>query len=314
MANDQTIATPVARLVSGSLTEKRATDYQGKPIAEDNQRYQYGVAIRKDDPGINACLQSVMQTVWSDFAQSPQTQAIISQFNLAKNSGFSWKIKDGDTPNNDGKINPNTKGCYVIYFSTSYMTKTCDQNNRELDANNFYCGCFVQVAFTAVGNGKTDNTAGAYMNPQVVRFIAHGEKIVGGIDAETAFAGVAVPTLLPPGASLTPVATGGMPGVPQTGTSPETGQPISQQGLPTVHPTTQQNTPSMTGYPTNDLNAPWAPMAQQAAPETPFIPRATQPPTQPGMPPAAQAAPIPNFHNGQATAPVAPTVPGLPQA
>lgn len=297
------LVSPVMRLVSGSLTEKQKTDYQNKPIAEDDQRYSYGLALRKDDPGAQGLLQGVMQKAWNDYGQAPRIQNIIQQFNLGKNSGFSWKIKDGDVPNNEGRTNPNTQGCWVFYFSSSYLTKTYDQTNKELDAAQFYTGCFVQIAFNVVGNGKTDNTAGIYLNPQVLRFIAHGEKIVGGMDAKTAFAGVEVPQQLPPGASLTPVATGGMPGVPPVGQSPGTGQSNMAPGLPTAQPTAQPNTNLTTGYPTNNQQMPTV-ATQQMAPAQ----------TMPGMPAQQpQAAPLQGFSNGQVQQQAAPLQPGMPQ-
>lgn len=270
------LVTPVARLVSGSLSDRNKTDWQNQPIPEDKQRFEFGIAIRKDDPKVNDMLQAVMQKALAEYGSSPQIQTVIQQFSLASNSGFSWKMKDGDAPNREGKTNANTVGHWVLYFSSSYLVKTHDATNKELDISNFERGCFVQVAFNVSGNNLTTNLAGIYLNPTNVKFIAYGEPIKGGMDGETAFGGVEVPQQLPAGASLTPVATGGMAGVAPTGTLPETGQSNTAPALPTAQPTAQPNTNSTTGYPTNNQQP-------QAAPLQGFSNGETAP-AQSGMP------------------------------
>ena len=42
-----TCITPVGRFVSGSITEKRTTDYEGRTLPEEKQHYAFGVADRK---------------------------------------------------------------------------------------------------------------------------------------------------------------------------------------------------------------------------------------------------------------------------
>ena len=51
MANKHDFFTnSVGRFVSGSMTEKRAKDNDGRAIDPDDQRFEFGVAFRKDDP------------------------------------------------------------------------------------------------------------------------------------------------------------------------------------------------------------------------------------------------------------------------
>ena len=85
----------------------------------------------------------------------------------------------------------------------------------------------------AVNNGKQGSNEGLFLNPVWVRKIAEGERITGGVDAATAFAGHAAPTALPPGASVTPVA----PAAPAAGMMQPQGMPQGNaapapQGMP----------------------------------------------------------------------------------
>lgn len=211
------IVTPVGRIVSGSLTEKRTTDYEGKPVPEEKQNYQFGVAFRKDDPAIQGVMQYLQGVAMTQHAHNPS----VTSFNL---QGYSWKVRDGDTPGRDGQVSNNTAGHWVFYFSSSYPINTCDASNAPIDAAQCYRGAFVDLVMNAVNNGKQGSNEGLFLNPVWVRKIAEGERITGGVDAATAFAGHAAPTALPPGASATPVA----PAAPAAGMM----QPQGMSGMP----------------------------------------------------------------------------------
>jgi hypothetical protein len=262
------IFTPVGRLISGSLSEKVDKDFDGNTIPPEDRRFEFGVAFRKDDPGTAPMIQAVAAQVYTDFSRHPNIQAIIGQYNFAPKSGFSWKIKDGDLPNAKGEFNENARGCYVLYFSSSYPTKCGDENSAEIPADQVYRGCFVDMIFTCAGNDLTGDRAGVYLNPQAIRRVAHGKPIVGGIDLTTAFANRPVPTQLPPGASATPVASGPLaaPAAP--------GFPSPAPAAPT--PPAQ---PSTTGFPGS---APVAPHPTFA--NGPGAPAAPTPPALPGFP------------------------------
>ena len=284
MAQSELIISPVGRWIGGSMTETVKTDHLNRPLDPDKYHYSVGIAFRKDDPATGAMLQAMAAHAYQEFAQAPHIQQLIGQYNFVPRSGFSWKVKDGDQPNAKGEINKNSVGCYVIYFSSNFVTKCADQTNAEIGNDNAAMtrGNFIQVAFTVAGNGNTDNTAGIYVNPQVYRFIAYGEPIVGGVDAATAFAGHDIPQQLPAGASLTPVAT--QMAVPQ-GNNPSgaPGQPPMVQGSSPGSPTTPPNTQPTTGYPSNV--APHPTFAN--GPQGGAAPAAPQPPMQqPGVPAA----------------------------
>lgn len=221
---DNTI-TPVGRFVSGSITEKRTIDYEGRALPEDKQNFQFGVAIRKDDPGIGAVFTYLHVAASNGHAAHPS----VANFNL---DGYSWKVKDGDKPNKDGKVSENTSGCYVFYFSSMYPIRTCDASNADVPATDVYRGAYVDMVMNANNNGLQGDRAGIYINPVFVRMVAHGKPIMGGVDAATAFGG-ATPAALPPGASATPL-PGSAPSAAMTGA------PQPQPAHDFVHNATQQ--------------------------------------------------------------------------
>ena len=274
MVQSAVMTTPVGRFVSGSLTETRKIDMDNRPIAEDKQQYEFGVAVRKDDPAIAGVLQSIGAHAWQEYAQFPQIQQIIGQYNFEAR-GFSWKIGDGDAPNRQGKKNENTAGCYVFYFKSSFAIRCCDQKNAEISAESIKRGYYVDVAFSVAGNGETGERAGIYINPQIVRFCAYGQEIVGGISANEAFGGAHAPTHLPPGASQTPLASG-----PMSTAGPQTMPPAAS--VPGIPPS---NTPATTGYPGN---VPTHPTFADGGGQ---VPQQSAAPMAPGMPQQQPAAP-----------------------
>lgn len=290
------IISPVGRFISGSMTDTVKTDYLNRPIPEEKQQYTVGVAFRKDDPLTGPMLQQMATAAMADFSQAPHIQHLIGQYNFNKGSGFSWKVKDGDQPNAQGQFNENAAGCYVIYFSSSFITKCADPANAEIPNTQIERGHYIRVAFNVNGNGIFDSNAGIYVNPQIYQFIAFGAPIRGGADAATVFAGHAVPTQLPAGASPTPLAGGQMSVPAGVQQSPVLGQPNMAQGSPMAQPTMQPNTGLTTGYPTD----PMAGQQQQPIPGAPMV-------GQPGV------TPHQTFANGpQGQIPSMGGVPGVP--
>jgi hypothetical protein len=107
----------------------------------------------------------------------------------------------------------------------------------------------VDIAGSVALNGLTDNNAGIYMNPGVVRLVAEGEEIVGGIDPQAVFANHAAPMQLPPGArplgsAPTLPAGSGMPGVGMPGMP---AQPMQQPVMP-AQPMQQPVMPAQPGF------------------------------------------------------------------
>lgn len=252
MPQSASIVSPTGRFVYGSLTDKRTIDMDNRAIPTEKQQFEIGVAFRKDDPAVNPMIQAIAGHAWQEYAQFPHIQAIIQQFNFEAH-GFSWKISDGDSPNRQGQVNDNTKGCWVLYFKSSFAIKCANQQNADVPATEIKRGFFVRLAFTVAGNGETGERAGIFLNPQVIGLVAYGQEIVGGISAEQAFAGHALPTALPPGASATPVASGPMAlpaGQPPAAPPAPAAQPgFPPAGQPAQQP--QQASQSTTGFPTN---------------------------------------------------------------
>jgi len=119
MAEKTMFNTPVGRFVSGSLTELRDRDAQGKPIPPEKQTFDFGLAISKTDPNVAGLFQTLAGVAKGGYANNPSVlQRIDNWFRTM--DGFSMKVSDGDKPNMKGQINDNTRGCYVFWFSTSF--------------------------------------------------------------------------------------------------------------------------------------------------------------------------------------------------
>lgn len=273
----------VGRFVSGSITEKRTKDSDNRPIAPDDQRFEWGVAFQKAD------LWPMLTEQWYPFlAQqlSADQNALTRMSNwFSTLNGFSMKVIDGDKPKRDGSVNENTKGCFVMYFSGNYAPKAVgnDPAFTEIDPNVIKRGYFVQMAGNIKPNRQPGDRAGVYLNGSVMRLIAEGEEIRGGVDAASAFGGTAAPTALPPGAvplgthsgagAAFGAAPAGMPGTPAPA-----GMPGAPVGNPAPAPAPAQTAPAaMPGMP-------------GAAPQTAFAGSQVQPHTAilSGPPPLPQ--------------------------
>lgn len=242
--------TPVGRVIWGSIYERATEDYDGKPYEAGKGPYQFGLAIRKDDPGVGDMLTKIYQQAMAGYATNAGLQQRIGQEWQSGFAGlsFRFKIKDGDKPNAQGQINDNARGCWVFSMQTSLDFKACNAQNVEIDKKAIERGYFVDVHLGVKVNDNVDATAGVYLNPNVVRLIAYGEKIVGGISIDDAFKGHAAPVNLPPGASATPLAPGGMPAMPgasgaaPAATSPAA-QPVATPPMPTASPSSMPGAP-----------------------------------------------------------------------
>lgn len=297
MADQFQTLTPGGRIVWGSITERATHDYDNNPYEQGKGPFQFGLAIRKDAQGMSELLTGLYNVAITGYPNKPGIhQRINNEFSSGFNRGdFSFKIKDGDKPNADGVVNPNTAGCWVMAFQTNLPIKATHYNlipgvpnNAEIDPKEVYRGAYADVHLSSSPNGKEDRTAGIYLNPNAVRLLGHGERIVGGISTEQAFGSAPAP-VLPVGASAMPVGpTGGAPQVPQVpGMVPQVAQPQVPQvthpqvpqmaqpqvpGLPQVPQVAQPQVPtlpghgqppSMTTYPTNPAPAPAYPQILQ---------------------------------------------------
>lgn len=247
MADKLFFHTPVGRFVSGSLTELRTHDHLNRPIDPDKQTYQFGLAIRKDDPGVTGTINQMIQYAHTNYSHAPAVQQRIVAWTQTFD-GFSMKITDGDAPNQKGAVNENTKGCYVFWYSTGINVLTANAQNMQIDPSTIKRGYYVDVASSIGINGLTDGNAGIYLNPTCVRLIAEGDEIVSGMSVDTALQNApAAPTNLPPGArplgsTPQPPASSGAPGTGLPGFSPAT--PAQALTLPGVGAGTAPQTPA----------------------------------------------------------------------
>lgn len=209
--------TPVGRFINGSLTEKRSTDSNNRPIEPEKQRYEFGLAIAKTDPAVGALLQSFGGHALQGYASAPHVQQRIQAWFTNGMTGFSMKVSDGDKPNQNGRVNQNSVGCYVIWFSTAMEINGANAQNTQIDLNAIKRGYYVDVAGSTDVNGLLDHNAGIYMNAGWVRLVGEGDVITGGMSVEDAFGAAPAPAL-PPGAR----AVGSTPQVPVGSGAPGT--------------------------------------------------------------------------------------------
>lgn len=231
---------PIGRFVNGSLTEKRTKDNEGRPIDDQKQKFEFGVAFPKAD--IWPLLSERFYPWLANQASRDQNAMSRVQNWFSTFDGFSMKIGDGDRQNQKGQYNENTRGCFVMYFSSSWAPQTVDPTNQNINAELVKRGFYVQVAGNITTNGdkhspfQAGDRAGIYLNGQFVRLVAEGDEIRGGPDAATVFGDSPVPTALPPGArplGSTSGAAGAFSQPPQQGFQ----QPPQQQyGAPAPAP------------------------------------------------------------------------------
>lgn len=227
------ILSGLGRLVRGSLTARQTHDYDNNPYEEGKGPFELGFAVPKTDPKAGEILTKVYQHASAAYVANA---GILQRMKIEWESGFSagtfrFKIRDGDKPNQEGRVNENTVGHWVINLQ-SYIPFKCtyiqgyglpkfkDANGRDIEPNTeihpslIKIGDFVHMNIGTKANEKTDHTAGMFMNINAVILAAHGPAITGGIDLKSATEGLVIGAL-PPGASVAPVA--GMPSAAPAG-------------------------------------------------------------------------------------------------
>ena len=250
----------VHRLVSGSVTEKVTKDRNNNnaPIPEDKQRYEFGVAMRKDDPDTTNLINQIHNFLAAEWANDQGKIAALNAYWSNGCQGISLKIKDGDIPNAEGKLNENTQGCFVFYFSNwgGQLPRTVDPANQDIPGSAVKRGYYVQIAGSVKDNGEAystnprHNRCGAYLDSTVIRLVAEGDIITGGIDADTAFGGTtATGVALPVGAR--PLGTGTTPNAPGTTIPQGNALPGVASAATQTPQYNQGGAPQQTAYPSN---------------------------------------------------------------
>ncbi len=302
MAQSPLINSPLMRFVSGDMDKFRTEDHKKRPIPIDKQGTEFGLAIAKDNPALPAMFQAICAHLWTECAAQPailqKIQTVMQYFPLYVTShapqcldGFSWKMSDGDKPNNEGVVSEHTRGHWVFYFKSKFPITFGNSQNAEIPVTAIKRGDYVDIAFQCAWNGLTGaDEAGVYLNPKVIRLHFEGDPIGGGqMSVGQAFsapanhqmpAGAKVPGAMPAVAANPMAMPGGAP-LPQGQGAP--GFPAPGAGV--------QQMPGATGFPTS--------------PTTGAIPATSFPSNTPGFP--AAAAPGPGapaaFPGGNAPAP-----------
>ncbi len=215
MSQRENILTPVGRLVQGSLYDPNTTDAENKPLViktgaqagQPRVDFFFALAIPKG-PEKHWAETSWGQKIWT-VGQSgfPQGQANALT--------FAWKIKDGDSnvPNRVGK-----KPCdqevlpshWILNFSSSFAPSIVNEDGSMyiLDKDFVNLGDYIQVAGSVADNGSLQQP-GVFLNHSHVAFVRYGKRIIVGVDPKTI--GFGQNTVIPPGASLTPLGQGSLP-------------------------------------------------------------------------------------------------------
>jgi len=232
--------TPVGRLVSGSLFKAETTDGMNNPLLIKNgpnagqptQRYNFGLAIPKTDPGV--------AELYGKFLAAGK-QGFPSLFDAAGNCimpTFSLKVKDGDSdvPNSAGNKPCDKEGYpgnFIFWFSGSFAPKVYDAANMPIvDATAAKRGDYIRVRGSVKDNASKEKP-GVYCNYNLIQVCGYGAEISSGPDAATAFA---APVELPQGASATPIAPAAAPALPGATPIAPAAAPALPGALPVAAP------------------------------------------------------------------------------
>ena len=193
---------PPGRFVLGDLITLQTKDNNGRD--RKNPSLFVAVAIDKREPTIDGIVGNIIGYTRHTYGFVPGGQQVmqrLQQPNFAAKSGFAWKIKDGDR---DPKwaAREGCPGHWIFCFGTSYApARCCDTSFQQIDPRVIGLGDWVQVFSTVNVNGEVGDTAGIYLNPNGVMFLAPGPRIVpAGQSFEQMFGGRV--GQLPPGAAV----------------------------------------------------------------------------------------------------------------
>ena len=194
--SDVNMLTPVGRMVQGDPFEGQTTNMEGKPLVNaqgaPRKEYFFAIAIPKTDAGYAAMHAQIAQVAAAGF---PGGQA-----NLPT---FSWKIVDGDAPENAEKTG--FPGHWVLRCSSGFQPKVYTKGGLEVivDPAQLKRGYYIRAYITVRANGNATKP-GVYLNASMVELVAYGEEIQTGPAGDAVFG--ADPAAVPAGASVTPVA------------------------------------------------------------------------------------------------------------
>jgi hypothetical protein len=306
MAQSAMIFSPLMRFVSGDMDKFRTEDHKKRPIPPDKQGTEFGLAIAKDNPALPAMFQAICAHLWTECAAQPaiqqKIQNVMQYFPLYVTShaptcldGFSWKMSDGDKPNNEGQVSEHTRGHWVFYFKSKFAISFGNAQNAEIPVTAIKRGDYVDIAFQCAWNGLTGaDEAGVYLNPKVIRLQFEGEPIGGGqMSVSQAYAAQPQAQYQAPVGAKVP---GALPAM--------AANPMAMPG----------GAPMPTGAPALAFPAPAAAMPAPAAPQPGFPAPAAPGPGAPAAFPAGNAPAPTGFPSNVPAHPTFASGPGFPGA
>lgn len=232
------------RLVSGDHDKIRTTDHHGKQEPDRSKhKYTFGIAFPKAElgPWLAEQLWPYLSTQWANNQDAmKRLNAWWQQPGLAaKMGGISMKITDGDKPDQRGKVNENTKGCFVFWpetFGSGYdgehphpaePPKIYAGPNPDalvqIDSSQMKRGDYGTFHGTLIPNGKSGDQFGVYVNCGGIWKLEDGPAIVGGTDPSAAFKGATLTGSFDPSGGAGASFGGTAPSAPGNSTVPAPG-------------------------------------------------------------------------------------------
>lgn len=303
------ILLPPGRIVEGNVYKSSNVGLNGqiKPKPE----FYFAVAIAKSEPRLGEVFAAYINEARTGFAAVQQILGRIGQ-QINFNNGFAWKIADGDAQ--DRRERSGQAGCWIFKIKTTWDVRVVDAQNLPIAPALLRTGFWCDVLVNLAPNGKTDHTAGLYVNPVFARWLfpGYGEEIFPGPQASVVMG--AAPSQLPPGAQPAshPGGAGGpAPGVgglyPQSAASGAPG--VGYQAPPPAQaaPEGWQGNPSMSGGYGQQPAAQVLPVTAPGNSPGPSQYNPTQQPPAHASGPAAQASAVPGGAHYTPAGPGSPT-------
>jgi len=206
-------------------------DQTGRPITnaqgEPAMQYGFGLAVPKPGPQSTPDETKNFMDMWN--ALQAEAMALYPTGHIPP--GFSFKYKDGDGVDHNGKpfsAREGYAGHLVYALTTSLPLKFFKFDGAYVQVKDgIKCGDYVQVQVNVKGHlpkPGTQGKPGLYLNPNMTLFLGFGKEIINAPDASSVFG--AAPPPMPNGASATPVggpANFGAFGQEPTGMVPQLG-------------------------------------------------------------------------------------------
>jgi hypothetical protein len=212
---------PVGRLVQGDCFVAQTKDQtgalrvvkSGPNIGQPNPQFFVAIAVPKSDPlwpGFMQMLYDAAKAEWP--AMFPPTGVPAPLYGIQAvhpvNPVFTFKVKDGDGLDRNGKRNADKEGFaghWIVSAASSYAPKCAKPTSPGAwetltDPESIKRGYWIRLAGSFASNDSV-NTPGMYVNLDLIELAGLGTVIVGGADFATAFA---TPAALPVGVSATP--------------------------------------------------------------------------------------------------------------